>query len=154
MKKVKVLLVALMAVVAFSVSSCMIMDWIPVTIRAYVVDGNGTDLLNPENENNVLDGVSLTYRDDVYFLTQKTKELPLEFHGFELFTDAEGKYYLYFGELDGADEYDDDFIITWKSGAQDIIHYKRNIVFNNANEKLFLNGKKVAKDDVPVTIVK
>ncbi len=153
MKKTRLLFVMLLAAVGLMVNSC-IMDWVPVQIKVYVTDSNGTDLLDPSYEKNLLDGVTMTYRGDVYQLTATTKYYMPTFYGFELYTDKDGKNYLYFGELDGADEYDDDFIITWKDGTQDIIHYKRNIAFTNAYEKMFLNGKKVAKDDAPITIVK
>ena len=33
------------------------------------------------------------------------------------------KYRLYFGEIDGADDMDEDIVLQWPDGSRDVIHY-------------------------------
>lgn len=133
--------------------SCMIMDWTPVTLRIYVENQAGEDLLEPGSETDILEGVTMTYRGETYRLAPEpeTKYYLPDFDGLELMKDGDGRYYLYFGELDGAEEYNDDFTIVWGDGTSDVIHYKRNIFMTTVSEKWKLNG---SKSDMPMTIVK
>ena len=141
------------AVVILLAGSCMIMDWTPVKLRIYVENQAGEDLLDPDSEINMLEGVTMTYRGETYELVPEpeTKYYLPHFDGLQLMLDEDGRHYLYFGELDGAEEYNDDFTLAWGDATSDVIHYKRNIFMTAVSEKWKLNG---AKSDMPMTIVK
>jgi hypothetical protein len=47
-------------------------------------------------------------------------------------------------KLDGDKEYDTDFILTWKDGSQDVIHFTRKINdILDTEDQWLLNGEKV-----------
>lgn len=141
------------AAIMLLAGGCMIMDWAPVILRIYVENQAGEDLLDPDSEINLLEGVTMTYRGETYGLVPEpeTKYYLPHFDGLELMLDKEGRYYLYFGELDGAEEYSEDFTIVWGDGTSDVINYKRNIFMTIVSEKWKLNG---SKSSMPMTIVK
>ena len=58
-----------------------------------------------------------------------------------------GEPMLYFGELAGDGDYDDEpFTIHWPDGSTDVITVKNKAYLSSANRKFKLNGKVVAKD--------
>ena len=65
------------------------------------------------------------------------------FKGLHVDSSAINQPYFCFGELDGADNYDDDFIITFADGSTDTIHFKRVHKSGlNVEDSWTLNGKK------------
>ena len=124
---------------------CIIVDWTPVMLWVELVDENGNDLLDPSNETKWYDGATITYRGKTYTAEDTTDKiytdnttnapancatrylLPVEY-GFKLirkewqFKDEKG-FILLFGQIDGAQDMDEDLVITWPDGKQNTIHY-------------------------------
>ena len=58
-----------------------------------------------------------------------------------------GEKVLYFGELAGDGDYDDEpLTIHWPDGSTDVITVKNKAYISSANRKYKLNGEVVAKD--------
>lgn len=118
-----------------------IVDWYPVNVIVTVQDKNGNDLLDPDRDGNYADGVSLTFQGQTfpvrdlepgeywdcaetkaYFATMKGLRLVHD----SLYVNQSRKlcYFLVFGQIDGAEDFDEDLVIKWRDGRQDVIHYK------------------------------
>ncbi len=142
--------------VALAATGCIgrVVDWYPVEFTIYVQDQNGNSLLDPESENYIAEGAKAEWRGEEHELKPETKFYMPYFQGLLLKTDGEGVNYLYFGELDGSDDYNDDLMIHWKNGVTSVIHYKRSVnsMLIKANVKRKLNGNKI-EDKGPITIV-
>ena len=119
-----------------------IVDWAPVSIFLRVVDAEGTDLLNPENPNNVIDGTSITFKGNTYnasrqwyetgnpFEMPTTKAIFAPLYGLflvngEMFSNHSetAGFCLFFGEIDGAIDMDEDLEVTLSNGMTGTIHY-------------------------------
>lgn len=119
-----------------------IVDWAPVSIFLRVVDAEGTDLLNPENPNNVIDGTSITFKGNTYnasrqwyetgnpFEMPTTKAIFAPLYGLflvngEMFSNHSetAVFCLFFGEIDGAIDMDEDLEVTLSNGMTGTIHY-------------------------------
>ncbi|MBQ0024690.1 MAG: hypothetical protein KBT00_03060 [Bacteroidales bacterium] len=127
-------------------------DWYPVTVSFYIVDSEGNDLLDPASESFIGDDISLSYKGNEYVYSIPTKTYLPVFYGLIIEKDnLVGKYCARFGELDGADNYDDDFIIRFPDGTSRTLHYDRrvNCLTVSARQKWFLDGVRV---DYPVII--
>lgn len=116
-----------------------------IQIVVSVSDASGKDLLDPENENNILEGTTLLYRKKVYPIdhtlqnnldnwkngipeNKKTESLLHLLtgewvHKFIGIGFAKDQYHLYIGSLNPLEERDEDIIINWGNGSKDIIHY-------------------------------
>lgn len=151
MKKLLIARIALLSFASMSLTSCIV-DWYPVVLSVQVCDKEGNDLLDPTSDKYIADGLTITYRGETYELIPPTKYYMPDFTGLTLSHSKDG-YLLYFGEFAGEEDYDDDFILKWKDGSEDVIHYKRrvNVSFISAWEEWRLNGKKC---DNPVKIIK
>lgn len=147
----------------------IIVDWAPVSLNIIVHDSDGNDLLNPENPNNIIEGTSIKYKGKIYKANMdwynesvKTRAYLPTLYGLflvndEMTTSWNGKYpgfHLIFGEIDGAEDMDEDFVVTWPDGSTDIIHYH----CSNHNERKLscdrswkLNGTKMTN---PIVIIK
>jgi len=136
-----------------SMTSCMIIDWTPVSVSFYVQDKDGHDLLNPEDEAFIGDKISVSYNGMDYDYTPVTKMYPAVFNGFTITKDnASARYIATFGEFDGGSNYNDDYIITLPDGSQKTLHLDRRVnnVTVSVRERWRLDGELV---DIPFTIV-
>lgn len=144
-----------------SVTGCrlgMIVDWAPVGVTFYITnsvirDAPGDDLLDPHSDLFIGDQIKVTYRGQDYTYSLPTKEYFPVFSGLTISQDSStGRYIANFGELSGADDYDDDFIITLPDGKTTTIHYKRKVndFRLKAKEHWYLDNVEV--DSLPVTI--
>ena len=143
----KVLVLIMSTVLMVSLTGCEIgegveVDWAPVSIFLRVVDSEGTDLLNPENPNNVIDGTSITFKGNTYnasrhwYETGNPFEMPATKAIFaplyclflvngEMFSNHSetAGFSLFFGEIDGAIDMDEDLVVTLSNGMTGTIHY-------------------------------
>ena len=144
----KILCAALAAVIPFLMFSCnksdnpdaiMSVQWYPIELHIYVQDKDSVDLLNYDSVYYVGNDFTLTYGGKTYRVetkyTDEDPELVL------LIDNAKRKYCAYFGELDGSKEYDTDFILNWRDGSRDTIHFTRKITdFATSEDTWLLNG--------------
>lgn len=132
-----------------------IVDYYPVTLYVRVMDANWNNLLDPDSEHFIGTDISIKYNGKIEHLKplESTKNIPATYNGLELIQ-KDGVYMLAFGELDGEDKYDDDFVIKWPDGSTDTIHYKRRFGSKRkieVREVWKLNGKETSN---PVVITK
>ena len=132
-----------------------IMDWNPIRIYIKVSNAEGQNLLDSVTPNNFLDKeISAEWMGDTYIadtvsLWEKqhvTREYLPMMDGL-MYVTRNGEPMLYFGELAGDGDYDDEpFTIHWPDGSTDVITVKNKAYFSSADRKFKLNGKVVAKD--------
>ena len=155
----KRLLLCILSLAGLMLSGCAIgktVDWYPVDLIIYVQNSNGTDLLNPQNNEFIATRVEAEWLGETYIYehpADATRAYMPIFNGLELNEDSRGRYRLIFGELAGDAERDDDLTLRWADGTTDVIHYK-NVVFElfiEAVRTYKLNG---VKCDNPVVIIK
>ena len=120
----------------------MLVDWAPVSIYLRVVDGEGSDLLDPMNPSNLIDGTSITFKGETYeasrqwYETGQSYEMPATkaifapLYGLflvngEMFhnNSETAGFSLFFGEIDGAADMDEDLVVTLPDGTTGTIHY-------------------------------
>lgn len=111
-----------------------IVDWYPVNVVITVSDKAGNDLLDPNRPGNYAKGTTLTFCGTTYEVQRdvSTKLYLAHMQGLQLKRDTlylsatEKKYcyFLDFGEIDGAKDFDEDLVIRWSDGKKDVIHYK------------------------------
>jgi hypothetical protein len=123
----------------------IISDWYPVELKIFISDKNAADLLDEVSENYAGEDFTLTYQNKAYSVAKQkvSKAYMPVFEGLVLKKDEEsGKFYAYFGELDGYADYEEDFIIQWKDGTKDVIHFSRKITGSlDSDDKWLLNGE-------------
>ena len=155
----KSILKSMLLMVATSVMlvSCdpPIMDWYPIRIYIKVSNAEGQNLLDSVTPNNFLDKeISAEWMDETYVadtisLWEKqhmTRMYLPEMHGL-MYKTKNGEKVLYFGELAGDGDYDDEpLTIHWPDGSTDVITVKNKAYISSANRKYKLNGEVVAKD--------
>ena len=113
-----------------------IVDWYPVNISIYANDNNGNSIIGPE-----MPGMSLTFKGETYTVRDWTEHNRWQdsmlvtraymavMRGLlaEKYFDSEDStslsYRLYFGEIDGAADMDEDITLSWPDGSTDVIHY-------------------------------
>lgn len=117
-----------------------IVDWYPVNLYVTVQDSQGNDLLDPDHTDNFFAGASLVFRGRQYdvqgiegnpYYAVNTKYYKPYMRGLLLAHDTlyfskdqkEFCYFLVFGELDGAEDMDEDIVLQWRDGTSDTIHY-------------------------------
>lgn len=132
-----------------------IVEYYPVTLYVRVMDASRHDLLDPDSEYFLGTDITMEYDGKVEHLKplESAKDVLVIYNGLELIQ-KDGVYMLAFGELDGGNRYDDDFIITWPDGSYDKIHYKRSFGSKRnieVKEVWKLNGKETSN---PVVIIK
>lgn len=151
MKKVKLLFLFLILFsISGVLSSCnqteddyYIIDWAPVSLFIEVKDKAGNDLLDPDVENNILAGTTILYKGTTYEVKRDHYDQFLDYlqktatraylahmYGLQLMNknmfnreDLTDVFYLEFGEIDGAVDMDEDFVITWPDKSKNVIHY-------------------------------
>ena len=119
-----------------------LIDWAPVNLYVQLQDQEGNDLLDPNDpQHNYIDGTTITFRgetfqasrlwyeqDQPFIYPQDTRALLSTLYGLffaksSWFTEHSDGYALYFGEIDGEDDMDEDLVLTWPDGQQNVIHY-------------------------------
>lgn len=132
MKRNKRFLPALMLCALFTAcENDYIVDWAPVEIRIYATDADGNSIIQPD-----MPGMTLTFKGETYTVrdwNERYSNIPTRaylaiIYGLfaEPVTDNDTHsttYRLYFGEIDGADDMDEDIILRWPDGSTDTIHY-------------------------------
>ena len=136
-----------------------IVDWYPVDIYIYATDDNGNSIVQPE-----MPGMSLTFQGETYTVQDwteynrwqdsilMTRAYLAVMRGFlaqkyiyENDSTSFG-YRLYFGEIDGAADMDEDITLNWPDGSTDVIHYHCSDHREGKNPRCDrswkLNGKK------------
>lgn len=128
--------IALMVSLTGCEKESFVVDWSPVNIYLKVTDGKGTDFLDPENPNNMIDGTTITFKGETYeakrddeYLYRETKAYLARMHGLRLAKDSrifngiDQGYSLMFGQIDGAEDMDEDLLVTLSDGTTGTIHY-------------------------------
>lgn len=102
-----------------------IVDWTPVNIIIEAVDSEGNSIISPE-----MPGMSLTFKGETYTVKPegtRTKAYLAVIYGliaqpmYEI--DDKTIYRLVFGEIDGAEDMDEDILLHWPDGSEDLIQY-------------------------------
>ena len=136
MKKNRLLFV-LVAICTFILTGCekensgpyIIIDWAPVEIYIYADDADGNSIIRPD-----MPGMELTFKGETYTVRDKdqlmdsiyTRAYMATLFGLYAERDSERDstaYRLYFGEIDGAADMDEDIVLKWPDGSKDVIHY-------------------------------
>lgn len=155
----KSILKSMLLMVATSVMlvSCdpPIMDWYPIRIYIKVSNAEGQNLLDSVTPNNFLDKeISAEWMGDTYIADtvslwekQHMTRMYLPVMDGLMYVTRNGEQMLYFGELAGDGDYDDEpLTIHWPDGSTDVITVKNKAYISSANRKYKLNGEVVAKD--------
>ena len=106
-----------------------IVDWAPVNIYIEAVDADNNSIISPE-----MPGMTLTFKGETYTVKDvedkynpETKAYLAIMEGLLAVPQYEinGKtvYRLVFGEIDGAADMDEDIVLNWPDGSEDVIHY-------------------------------
>ncbi|MBO7112117.1 MAG: leucine-rich repeat domain-containing protein [Bacteroidaceae bacterium] len=128
-----------------------IVDWAPVNIYIYATDSAGQSIIRPD-----MPGMTLTFKGETYSV-KDTRDPNDSIHTraympfmYGLFAEAVDttanpkEYRLYFGEIDGAADMDEDITLNWPDGTIDVIHYHcsdHNESKLTVNRTWELNGK-------------
>jgi len=117
-----------------------IVDWYPVNVIILLQDKDGNDLLDPDRSGNYFEGATLSFQGVTYEARQlengeywsatPTKAFFARIKGFRLVHDSirlngtdTQRWFLVFGQIDGADDMEEDLVVTWPNGETDTIHY-------------------------------
>ena len=128
-----------------------IVDWAPVEIYIHATDSIGKSIIKPD-----MPGMTLTFKGETYTVKdwdQRDEEKATRAYLARLYglyaqhcsISDSTKYMLYFGEIDGAADMDEDIVLKWPDGSTDIIHYhcsdhnERKIMCNRSWK---LNGQR------------
>lgn len=129
-----------------------IVDWAPVTVYIEATDAEGQSIISPE-----MPGMSLTFKGETYTVQDpgvRTRAYAAIMSGLiavpvsqtEDQAGGQVEYQLQFGEIDGADDMDEDITLDWPDGSRDVIHYhcSGHIEWPSprCNRSWKLNGKK------------
>lgn len=88
-----------------------VVEWTPVVLSVIACDKDGNDLLGPETK-----GITITFRGTEYELFLQKYQMLDDFGNLH-------RYRLVFGEIDGAEDMDEDLVLTWNDGEKYTIHY-------------------------------
>ena len=133
MKRILLFLLIVMSSVVTSCESIGVdADAMPVTLEIFVKDTEGNNLL----DYGWLDGKNVTasFRGETYELQKDvpTRAYMPHFYGFKV-TGSDLGAMLYFGELDGTHDMNDEFVINWDDGTFDTI-----VIYNDC--RTTMNG--------------
>ena len=135
----------------------LIVDWTPVDITIEAYDAEGNSIVSED-----MPGMTLTFRGEEYtvrpwdYWNQPQEEVQTKAYAAIMaglrampINDEQGavvKYVLQFGEIDGAEDLDENIVLHWPDGSEDTIHYHcsnhRNWTTIDCTRKWKLNGKK------------
>ncbi len=152
----------LFGIMALTLLSCekinndgKVWDIYPVVVTVQVVNTGGTDLLNPDNQNSLDSSIikavykGLEYKCNKGLAQANTKAYLPHFYGLRMQKNPIGKYFLLFGEFDGAKSYtNEEVTIFWGDGSSDKIKFNRKFRWKSngdpsVSQEWFLNGNKV-----------
>ena len=126
------LLIAISSVITSCENMQVEADAMPVTLEIFVKDAEGNNLL----DYGWLDGknVIATFKGETYELQKDvpTRAYMPHFYGFKV-TGSDLGAMLYFGELDGTHDMNDEFVINWGDGTFDTI-----VIYNDC--RTTMNG--------------
>lgn len=133
MKRILIfLLIAISSVITSCENLQVEADAMPVTLEIFVKDAEGNNLL----DYGWLDGknVTATFKGETYELQKDvpTRAYMPHFYGFKV-TGSDLGAMLYFGELDGTHDMNDEFVINWGDGTFDTI-----VIYNDC--RTTMNG--------------
>ena len=133
MKRILIfLLIAISSVITSCENLQVEADAMPVTLEIFVKDAEGNNLL----DYGWLDGknVIATFKGETYELQKDvpTRAYMPHFYGFKV-TGSDLGAMLYFGELDGTHDMNDEFVINWGDGTFDTI-----VIYNDC--RTTMNG--------------
>ena len=133
MKRILIfLLIAISSVITSCENLQVEADAMPVTLEIFVKDADGDNLL----DYGWLDGknVTATFKGETYELQKDvpTRAYMPHFYGFKV-TGQDLGTMLYFGELDGTHDMNDEFVINWGDGTFDTI-----VIYNDC--RTTMNG--------------
>ena len=154
---------SLLAVMLLMVTSCVmfvscdppIMDWYPIRIYVKVSNAEGKNLLDSTTIGSFVGKeISAEWKGETYIADtvslwekQHMTRVYLPMMDGLMYVTKNGEQMLYFGELAGDGDYDDEpFTIHWPDGSTDVITVKNKAYLSSADRKFKLNGKVVAKD--------
>lgn len=137
-----------------AIPGTLIVDWAPVEITIEAYDPAGNSIISPD-----MPGMTLTFRGTTYEVqdpASQREEYQTKAYAAILFglqaRPIQGdqgeiaKYILYFGEIDGASDMDEDILLNWPDGSSDTIHYHcgnhREWPEPKCDRSWKLNGKK------------
>ena len=146
----------------FVIDPDVIVDWAPVNVYLTVQDKSGKDLLDPESQDNWIEGTTITFKGETYKGSREwrdarndsdnvaTRAYLAVMRGLNLVKDSGNGFKLVFGEIDGAVDMDEDLVVSWPDGTKDTIHYHcsnhrwgRN---PDCDRSWKLNGKKASSN--------
>ncbi len=166
--KTKYLLIGIMALVLLScdkkiINDHKIWDIYPVVVRVQVVNANGIDLLNPDNNNSIAaSGIKAVYNGKEYECNKNvsvvnTKAYMPHFYGLQMNKNTnDGTYILLFGEFNGAKSYSNEEVtIFWGDGSSDKIKFSRQFRWRlngdpEVSQEWLLNGNKVSSSIIKI----
>ncbi len=130
-----------------------IWDIAPVVYRLKVVNALGNDILDPSKDISIdYKAIEAVYNGEAYKIKTEpqTRDYLPHFNGLELIYYTHlGHYTLTFGELEGAESYDNEELrINWGDGTSDVVSFDRDFKWGKKGDpevshKWFLNGKAV-----------
>ena len=143
MKKILLLLTSILAMSSCSEENgSWEIDWYPVDIVVQLQDQEGNDLLDPNDpQHNYIDGTTITIQGETYEVSRLWYEQDRPFihpgdtrmilpFPYGLYLARMGWFYknfdgyaLYFGQIDGQADMDEDLVLTWPDGQQNVIRY-------------------------------
>lgn len=140
---------------SYSPKSGWIFDFSPTLVRILLSDAQGNDLMDPENENGWLNKpISASFNGKTYegiemkgirLDDEQTKAYLAVIKGFYIYpkeyTETE-QYVLTFGELDSADLWNHDLVISWPDGSSDVIRVQHALRWNVKGEPEMYTGFK------------
>ncbi|MGX8707200.1 MAG: hypothetical protein ACSW72_00440 [Bacteroidales bacterium] len=143
--------ISLVVLFAFLLCTACWFDVAPVEVFIQARDQAGNDILDPGSDLFIGDAITMNYDGKDYPMVLPTKVYPAIIKGLEL-VNYSGVWTLRFGELDGAQNHDETFTLTWPDGTKDVISFKRiNISPMTSFDTWRLNGKKTG---MPIVIEK
>lgn len=133
----------------------VIQDWAPIDVYVKVSNAEGQNLLDSVTPNNFVNKeISAEWMGETYVadtISWREKQhmtrtyLPM-MNGL-MYVTKDGEQMLYFGELAGDGDYDDEpLTIHWPDGSTDVITISNKAHLSSADRKFKLNGEVVAKD--------
>ena len=130
-------------------------DFAPINFYIGVVNSDGVDLLNSENEDALdLSKIVLHFEGKSYMLNpEETRAYLAIFSGMEL-RKYDNQNFLYVGEFDGGNNVENrEFVIEWGDGTSDSFSYTNKVGVKSVRKRRFYhNGKQV--DSKYITVVK
>ena len=141
-------------------------DFYPIELKMYVMAPDGSNLLDPRTENNLLDSdIKLIHNGTAYKLNYNyvndddkvaTRVYLPTFYGLVLRKDKNGTPYLYVGEFDGGKDFENEIItLDWGDGTYNTVNFDSKLTWRKS-EPIFFRNFYLDKDwtENPIKIYK